>query len=545
MENMKFKDLIGNKWFVLLINTVFFVLMAWLLPIHFEENDDATMCMIANGHYSGTPDGHLVFINAVYGWMIAGLYMITDAIEWYSLFFCIFHVLAMTIIILSLKKLEVALPLKILFIIFAYIYWIRIIIAFQFTTTAGLLCFAGCLALLHSSTSQGCFPSSRPNGDLAWRIVGLSSIVVASLIRFNAAALVGIMCLPMFINAFVLNHRFSYWLVVLLALVLCGKYADNLFYRSPDWAFYREYNAVRGTINDNPHNRGFSPEELPDGVSELDYELFIFFNADVNVMTLDRIKAISDKINTSLSIDSCLNSLKQLRLYLFPVLFVSIGLVACLIVSSRRRVYPLLALLLFFAILLYLGCFYSLKYRVFLCMLLPMMYQVLYWFNPDTKKVLVGIACAVVSLSFMGEVAKYVKQDVGLVKHVNGWNKNVIEKYVNPLCEGKDNWVICTTLGKLDYTPFIHPFHFHKLQNRFVTLSWNVAIPLNKGVLESHKDFIDSNILCFCPMKDFSGIVTETPDGIIEAIKKNYHIEVDTCIVDYNEKYALYRFVSK
>ena len=318
MKKNVFIKILSNKWFVLLFNTAFFVIMAWLLPIHFEENDDAIMCMIANGHYSGTPDGHLVFINAIYGWVIAGLYMVADIVEWYTLSFCVLHILAMSVIMyILLNKMKIAVWLKVAFIAFAYIYWIRIIIAFQFTTTTGLLCFSGCLALLQSAQSTNC---SNNGINYKWLIVGVTAVFVASMIRFHAAALVGLLCFPMFLEALIRERRYVLWIAVLLVLVLVGKYADGLFYQSPDWAYYREYNSVRGTINDNPY-ADLSIEDLPEGVSELDYGLFRTFAGDPNVMTLDRIKIIQNEIKGNLSVKRCLVNIKHLRLYLFPVLF--------------------------------------------------------------------------------------------------------------------------------------------------------------------------------------------------------------------------------
>ena len=59
---------------LLVVNAAFFALMAWVMPIRFEENDDVMMCMIANGTYSGAPDAHLVFINVLYGWVLTLFY---------------------------------------------------------------------------------------------------------------------------------------------------------------------------------------------------------------------------------------------------------------------------------------------------------------------------------------------------------------------------------------------------------------------------------------------------------------------------------------
>ena len=61
------------KYILLAVNIAYFALMATILPMQFEENDDVMMTMIANGTYSGTPDYHLVYINVLYGRVLAWL----------------------------------------------------------------------------------------------------------------------------------------------------------------------------------------------------------------------------------------------------------------------------------------------------------------------------------------------------------------------------------------------------------------------------------------------------------------------------------------
>ena len=60
-------------YIVLAVNVALFAIMAIVLPLGFEENDDVMMCMISNGTYTGTPDCHLVYINVLYGWMLSVL----------------------------------------------------------------------------------------------------------------------------------------------------------------------------------------------------------------------------------------------------------------------------------------------------------------------------------------------------------------------------------------------------------------------------------------------------------------------------------------
>ena len=69
------------KYIILACNIAFFAVMAMVLPLSFEENDDVVMAMIANGTYSGVPDFHLVYINVIYGYVLTLLYGLLPAIE--------------------------------------------------------------------------------------------------------------------------------------------------------------------------------------------------------------------------------------------------------------------------------------------------------------------------------------------------------------------------------------------------------------------------------------------------------------------------------
>ena len=126
--------------------------MATVLPLQFEENDDVVMAMIANGTYSGSPDCHLVYINVIYGAVLAFLYGITKAVEWYTLAFAALHVVSMSVLVYCILTTENRSSWeRWLWSIVLYVLWARIIVALQFTTTAGLVCLAGCMLLLRES----------------------------------------------------------------------------------------------------------------------------------------------------------------------------------------------------------------------------------------------------------------------------------------------------------------------------------------------------------------------------------------------------------
>lgn len=77
---------------------VIFLFLAWALSIRFESNDDVVMLMISSGAYSGTPDYHLVFINVIYGLLLKSLYFILPGLEWYTVLFCLLHIISFSLI---------------------------------------------------------------------------------------------------------------------------------------------------------------------------------------------------------------------------------------------------------------------------------------------------------------------------------------------------------------------------------------------------------------------------------------------------------------
>ena len=488
----------NNKWFVLLFNTVFFSLMAWLLPIHFEENDDVTMCMIANGVYAGHPDGHLVFINAIYGWVIAGLYMLTKVVEWYTLSFWLLHVLAMTgIVLLVIRDKGLAPLLKGVFLLFMYIIWARIIIGFQFTTTAGLLCFSGCMALLQHSKK--------------WRIAGMGAVFVASLIRFSAAGLVGILFVPLFALEFVGDKRFAYWVLGMAFLALLGHFMDGLFYQQEDWAYL------------------LSESDLPEGVAMEDYQLFVWSEGDPKILDLERLRLIESRMKGHISFHHAMKNLSQISLYRIPLALLCFGSIFCLVLNIKNKnrkgvVFVVAAIALFAIILVYLGMFNSLKNRVFLCMLVPMIYQMLKLF-PNLGLQKRRKECVfIMAFITMGFAVKYLYQDYKVVKLVCS-NLKEFECCQLPLVRDFDG-LLYTTACHIEY---LHPFAINKVHFQKLDLGWPATIPFQKGVLESHRDFVDSEVLYFgYPSVD-----------VLKAINRNYGLEVETIPVASNGKYAL------
>lgn len=515
----------GNKWMCLLFNIVVFVLLAWLLPIHFEENDDVTMCLIASGNASGSPDGHLVFINAVYGWTIAGLYSLSKAVEWYTLAFALFHILSITgIVVIVLENKGWNWILKYLFLVFLYVFWIRIIIGFQFTTTAGLLSFSGCLALLK--------PSRK------WRVVGVGAVFVASLIRFAAAGVVGLLFLPLFVAESFRDKHYITWVICVAMLAVIGRFVDNLCYSQSDWAQYRAYNHIRSSIQDSPYKDDIVELELPDGVSIDDYKLFRNFEGDPGVMTYPNIVEIGNRLKQKHTIQQSVNNLAQLQLYRIPLFFLFVGYGICLAMNAKRRkkgnapsalrvIKVAMTIGLFVVLIIGLGATYQFKNRVFLCMLLPMVWQMIEAF-PIGREDYTKLGLGLMIVAVVGVVEKYSFQDYKVIRSVRLGLKEFVE-YQYPLVKSQKGVVYPGSLG----LEWLNPFEIKELPFRLVGLGWSSGIPFQKGVLDSHRSFIDSGIIWF-------GKTGNSPVGIAKAIERNYGVKVRICTIEQNERYALF-----
>lgn len=223
--------------YIFLLNICFFILMAYILPIQYEVNDDYWMCMIANGIYSGNPDEHLVFINVIIGYILKFLYSKFNIIEWYTLFLSFVQIISFTTILYvvctNIKKNGNF--IRWLFFLFVYLFWCKLICYFQFTTIAGVSCLSGCLVFLSKKKKEAKF-------------LGCILIIVSFLIRYQATCLIILLLFPIAMSKDGLRLIKSNVVSICgIALIcLCSTIINNLSYSSPDWSLYFEYNKIRG-----------------------------------------------------------------------------------------------------------------------------------------------------------------------------------------------------------------------------------------------------------------------------------------------------------
>ena len=471
----------GLKYIVLGVNVAFFALMAAVLPLQFEENDDIMMAMIANGAYSGTPDCHLVYINVIYGAVLAFLYGLTKAVEWYTLTFAALHVLSMSVLVYFVLTMENRSSWeRWLWIIVLYVLWVRIIVALQFTTTAGLVCLAGCMLLLRESKKA--------------RWSGVALVVIAALIRFMAAGLVGLLMAPIIVYTYRLEWRKYIAVVVMLMAVVGCRMVNRYVYESdPEWKYYREYNQLRAQLNDNPNAYQLQPEQLPEGVEWTDYRLLLSFIPDPEQIDLPTIRQISAVVD-NMPIQTQAQNLHRLEKYAVEIAILTVLLVLMILTTGNRSKYIFLILYSFFmaALMIHVSLDGFLKNRVFLCMLLPLL-MTDFMLLPKTTglKRRWGLVIALLCLS--GWYCYQIRQ----VQLYAGYQRAHWTLLQQPLLDRVPKEASIVTIGSTMRVDAMNPWHIWPYQIRKYTLGWTTWLPLNKPMGHSYRALLRDEMYIF------------------------------------------------
>ena len=499
-------------WLILLINIIIFGLLNWGLPIRFEENDDVFMCLIANGGYTGVPDCHLVFINALYGKVLTWLYAIIPSIEWYTISFCVLHIISMTSIIYYIVSKEGENKIIIiLWSLFVYVIWICIVLSLQFTTTAGIVVIAGCCLMYRNKIESN--------------ILGGILIVIASLIRFQVVGLVVLLWLPVFVFRFNLEYKKYIPLLIVGLCVILLKIADTGFYQSPEWKYFKEYNYIRGQLNDNPNaNNDDIFNQLPPKIKEADYNMFLNFMADPTIMNLETIKKLNQNIKR-IAIEDKIKNVSTLQRYA-SVLFLLACITILLLIGETKRniIFVLLSFLLFFIVAVKVSLDGTLKNRVFLCMLLSII-MVYYNMILYTKKDKYIVVCLIGAMLLLD--GKYIKQiykvQCAVKNKLTIWDKTSQLLQEMPI---KNSYVI--PIGTDMFIEAVPPLNVQIPNCNLLCLGWLTSIPFHEGLLNTHTDLLYKNIY----------IYTST-DNTLSTLKttlfNNYFVEVVEKVIVHNE----------
>ena len=140
---MNKKNLLINFSIAFGLSFLCFLIIAKCLPLVFTLIDDNIIEEVISGTFTGTPDGHAVYIKYILAFFLSRLYYIKDSVPWYGLFLigiqagCVF--LMIYRLCSFLNKVRQKIICSFAFLIFFISYIFNGLVFFTYTSVAALL----------------------------------------------------------------------------------------------------------------------------------------------------------------------------------------------------------------------------------------------------------------------------------------------------------------------------------------------------------------------------------------------------------------------
>ena len=312
---------IENYSFIVIPSAIIFVAVALVVlnkTFHFwfSSNDDLLIRSILSGDYTGSPDGHAVYLLYPLGLLIKSLYKVFPKVTWYELFTISIHILCVVIIISVLtvslaKKAGIyKAERKSVFSLFMILFMatafeivfcidLEFLIASQYTALAGLV----------AATSFLCLISGN---DIPAGVFIVLSLWIRKEVFF--------MTIPLLVIAVVYRLMVGYKaginkdkitktkksILFLTVFVICAVSVgvDYAAYSSEEWKAFKDFNRERTRVYDYALFPNYSEEkDFYDeiGVSQdeysalVEYDLALVENIDTGIL-----KKMADRQNAIL-----------------------------------------------------------------------------------------------------------------------------------------------------------------------------------------------------------------------------------------------------
>ncbi|MBR3825829.1 MAG: hypothetical protein IKJ39_11615 [Lachnospiraceae bacterium] len=257
----------GRKW--LCIGTLFIVTVVLIIlstPV-FYLNDDVTMRSILSGAYTGTPDGHAVYIQYPLSGVLAILYRVVGFMPWMELFFVGSVFTGMVFFAESFES-------WVRGVLAAIAIYIPFVLYTHYTLIAALLAATACFLLA--------------KGDKGIRSGVL--LLLAFLIRGQ----IGLLSIPFILCAMVFRVimistserkgeciRNGKWLAVLaISMLLCSA-IHTACYSSAEWKEYNAYNDARTQLYDYTDflsTTVYEEDSTDYGMTAMEYDILYSYN---------------------------------------------------------------------------------------------------------------------------------------------------------------------------------------------------------------------------------------------------------------------------
>lgn len=428
MKNSKLGIAIG-------INLLFMVFAIGFCGSKYEVSDDFVMDSILSGAYSGQYNEHILFINAILGWILKIWYMILPKVSWYfvgGIMLCYVSFVGITYLLLDKLGKRWGIIISIILISF---FSDDVYILPQFTKTASLLVMAGGEMMLY-----GLFYSKGCKKRLT--IPGAILAVTGSMIRLSCIYYCGVFLLISLVLYIVDNRKKGIELIKKLCacLIVIGicfllSLADDWIYQSnPEYQEYREYSTARAYAMDvsGPEYSEMQDEMLAIGVTGTDYDMLQYWNfSDTEYYTKEKLTQIGEIVRNYQSqkdLKSYLKEIKARKYYQYTVFWCCAVLSLLLIINRPKRSVVLIPIgLTGIAFLLYLSYIGRMVYRVEYGFFLSAAISIALAMEYQKRLFSKNVVCILVGCALVGAKIPLYVVDYGNVEDEQQYRQNIYD----------------------------------------------------------------------------------------------------------------------
>ncbi len=398
-------------FFTLAVNLTALLSALLLFRPFFEENDDSSIALIAEGAF-GQRSPYLIYTNILYGRLLSLLYALVPSVRWHSVLQYIFAFLALCAITWLLAGYKGGRALSCLILLSSFY---EVYVSLQYSKISMLSALSGYLLLISHIRGRTCSSEAGPFRPKTPLIIGFILIIFGFILREDGFLLASIFALIIiaadFLSLLISKKKAARYFKGCVAVfapvfvVIICLFALNLsaYKKIPEWDSFISYNNIRTDLIDYRYDlldyEAYGEELSRLGVSENDAFLYLTWQfGDDSVFTVEKMQEIlhapfaQNRIPGTDMAKSFIKHIYDDILLFDPAFLGFIAIVClCLIKASRIRGEKILILplMLTLAALIFIMCFYEYSGR---------------WSH---RIVFAGLLAAIFALSF--EIASFGK----------------------------------------------------------------------------------------------------------------------------------------
>lgn len=473
-----------------LTSTFFLILFTLFTPIY-EESDDVTMTLITNGLYTGEPSPYLVYINIIPGKFLALLYRAYPNWNWYSAFLygvAFISLLSLLSVVVNKIKSKLLLAISVLFV---FIFYLRFLLFFQYTTIAALAATSGLFLFLFLVNNN------KGNARFAYTIA-YSLLFISSLIRDQAFYLITILAIPVIIITYKKHLSKRKVMIIFLLMVMLGvgtaKYIHYISYnKNSVWNKFMLLENPRGQLsgyglyNYDQNKQVYNKT----GWSKNDYLMFnTWFYYDEDTFSTKKLQFILSSIKyknfNSIILNNTLSRFSSNTLSVLPFILLNVLISIATWPSIKNKTYFLTTCSIGLFIFIYFSYLGGLPQRVSLPILFFVGFSSLYFTsNHNSKLNKLNISKTLPPFLFYTLLYILLTTILLFIAYywlVNNENKKKIASFQTNYEQlpNKDTLVVVWRPVTLHYS-WLHPFDdYSKFRNHTILLgNWMIRTPHN------------------------------------------------------------------